>query len=195
VEAAIARRLVLTAAWRAQRKVGHGGALAVEGQGAHDGEAWPAHRAREQRIAMAPSARIAHLGQAILARRDVGGREEPRRPPEVARLDRERTRRAAGRPPVHRPLRRPGREAREVAQEAIERIRVALDVDQHALERVPHRAAEAVAVGQTADGRPEAHPLHDALDGDGAAADPGRRRNVRDGGHRAPFASLRRDGR
>jgi len=117
------------------------------GSARNDREARAAYAARQQGIAVAMVARTHQLGQAVLACSRDPASATARRCRCAGSRRRER---ASGSPAWLVPCDRgspptSGRQRVELGDEARNHRRVAFDVDQHALQRVPHASSESVA--------------------------------------------------
>ena len=165
VEAAVERVVVLRPAGCAHREAGHRRARAVVGDSAHDREPRAAVGAVDERVAVAAVAGVAQLVQARVAGRAVGGDRRSGGAARGAGHDRELTLADRRQRPVAHAL--DGRERRRLArqpgQEALDRVRRALDLEQHPALVVADPAAEPLVARQPVHVRAEADALDRAL--------------------------------
>ncbi len=166
VEAAVERVAVLAGAALAHGEVLHRRALAVVGQLLDDGEARPAVRAVDERVAVAPVVGVEQLAHAVVARGQVGRHER-------GLLHRAGVREAdlEGVEVLQRNLlerhffdARGGRRVLgQLDDELVEQLRLALGMDEHAVGSVEHPTVYQVLLRHSIDEGAESHPLHDTL--------------------------------
>ncbi len=166
MEASIGRISVFAGATRAHLESLHRSCRAVVRQRVDDGEARPAVRAVDERVAIAPVVGVEQLGQAIVAGGQVGRHQRGlfrRRVVGEAYLE-------AGeilqRHLLEIDLGHLGRRRRvhmQLGHEPVKQLRLALGMDEHALGCIEHPAVDKVFPRQAVHERAEAHSLHDAL--------------------------------
>lgn len=164
VEAPVERVLVLRPAGPAHLEVRHRGGGPVVRKAGDDREPGATVRAGDERVAVAPVRRIDQLLQAVPAGGDVGRDQCPGPVGRAGALDGEA--RTAARRQFARTHVLDDRERRGVgAQTAAELLHGpgrSLDLGEHPVAGVRHRAREQQFRGGDIDERPEAHALHDA---------------------------------
>ena len=166
VEASIGRVGVFAGATRAHLEGLHRSCRTVVGQRVDDGEARPAVRAVDERVAVAPVVGVEQLGQAIVAGGQVGRHQRGLlRRRVVGKADLE-----AGeilqRHFLEIDFRHLGRRRRvhvQLGHEPVKQLRLALGMDEHALGCIKHPTVDQVFFRQAVHERAETHPLHDAL--------------------------------
>ena len=166
VEAAVQRVAVLAGAALAHGEVLHGGALAVVGQLLDDGEPRPAVRAVDERVAVAAVVGVEQLARAVVAGGQVGRHERGLlHGAGVREADLEGVE-VLQRDLLERHLldaRGRRRVLRQLDDELVEQLGLALGMDEHAVGRVEHPAVYQVLLRQSIDEGAESHPLHYAF--------------------------------
>jgi hypothetical protein len=179
----VTRDFVLTPTVGTHDEVGHCCAVAIVRELSHDGEPWPARRARHERVAIAPVVPIAQLGETAVAGCEVGNRHQLRAPVPETRIDGKRSR--------HTPRLTPGDqasrgcatdrdEAGEIVEEACDSRLVAFDIYEQALKCVANGTTELVLNGKAVHRRPKTYSLDAPFEGHRTA---GALRDCRGGGH------------
>ena len=167
VEAAVGRVGVLGPAGVAHGEAGHRRVRPVVRDAAHDREARAAVGAVQERVAVAAVGRVEQLGEAVVARRHVGG-DERGGPPAARGLDdleaARRPRGATASASTRSTTASGGASARSRARNASTRSGLALHLHQHAALVVEHEPVERQLARQPVHERPEADALHHALD-------------------------------
>ena len=171
MEAPVGRILVLPTAVGAHREARHGRVRAVVRDPFDDREPWPALRAVDERVAVAPVGRIEELAHAVVAGGDVG-RDQGGTGRGGALGDREgglTATRNDGLGHLVDPRQRRSLLLERQA-EAVEGTRVAFRLDDDAHPVVQHEAPKPVAAGEAVDERTKAdaldyslHPVSPAL--------------------------------
>jgi hypothetical protein len=129
-------------------------------------------RAVQEWIGIPSISGIAHLGEACGTHRQIWSGKQRRIALTCARVDPERLGIMMRRAPDEgdAPKTGGGRgRGLQLVQESIDRISIALDIDQDAVLPVPHRATKPMAVREPVDERTKADPLNDPFDQDAAA--------------------------
>src|SRR5208283_710019 len=169
VEAPVERIFILRAAGWAHRKRGHRGERTVVRNIAHDGEAWAAVGAVDERIAITAVGGIEHLAQAVGADGDIGRDKRAYRFATMSRDNAELTVAVAGNfaDCYIRNACEWRRFRRQVRKEVIHCHRRTLHLDANSRRGVTDAARQLPLSGKAIDIWPEADTLHDSGDFDG----------------------------
>ena len=165
VKAAVARIFILGAARCAHRKVAHRGQRTVVRHAFDDGEARPAVGAVDERITVATVARVEQFAETVAAGGDVRRDGDEPRAVRVT-LDDAKVAEVGGVQVVAAFDGLDGRERRRIqfdlVDEAFDRARLALDIDQHARRVVADLPAQCAPPREREDVRAKPDALHDA---------------------------------